>query len=41
LGLYLHPRHNMFINGGHTEADIDEALSITEVSMNALKGRYY
>jgi glutamate-1-semialdehyde 2,1-aminomutase len=41
LGLYLHPRHNMFLNGGHTEKDIDDALEITDSSFKALKSRFY
>ncbi len=40
-GLYLHPRHNMFLNGGHTEADIDEALQITESSLQAVRDQFY
>jgi glutamate-1-semialdehyde 2,1-aminomutase len=41
LGLYLHPRHNLFLNGGHTEKDIDDALEITDSSFKALKSRFY
>ena len=29
-GVYLHPRHNMFLSLAHTEADIDRALSVTD-----------
>ncbi len=28
-GVYLHPRHNMFLSAAHTEADIDAALAAT------------
>ncbi len=41
LGLYLHPRHNMFFNGGHTEQDIKQALEITDRAFLVLKDRYY
>ena len=29
-GLYLHPKHNMFLSLAHREADIDLALSVTD-----------
>jgi len=29
-GVYLHPKHNMFLSLAHTEADIDAALSVTD-----------
>ena len=29
-GVYLHPRHNMFLCGAHGEKDIDRALEATE-----------
>ena len=29
-GVYLHPRHNMFLSLAHTEADIDSALQVTD-----------
>lgn len=41
LGLYLHPRHNMFFNGGHTDDDIQQALQITDQAFDALKQHYY
>jgi glutamate-1-semialdehyde 2,1-aminomutase len=40
-GLYLHPGHNMFLNGGHSERDITDALEITDASFKLLKGRFY
>jgi glutamate-1-semialdehyde 2,1-aminomutase len=35
-GVYLHPFHNMFLCGAHTEADIDRTLEITEDAFAAL-----
>jgi len=29
-GVYLHPKHNMFLSLAHTEADIDAALLVTD-----------
>jgi glutamate-1-semialdehyde 2,1-aminomutase len=29
-GVYLHPKHNMFLSLAHTPADIDFALSVTD-----------
>jgi glutamate-1-semialdehyde 2,1-aminomutase len=29
-GVYLHPKHNMFLSLAHTAADIDAALSVTD-----------
>jgi glutamate-1-semialdehyde 2,1-aminomutase len=29
-GVYLHPKHNMFLSLAHTVADIDHALSVTD-----------
>ena len=29
-GVYLHPRHNMFLCGAHGEKEIDRALEATE-----------
>jgi glutamate-1-semialdehyde 2,1-aminomutase len=34
-GAYFHPRHNMFLSGAHTAADIDRALEAAEVGMKA------
>lgn len=39
-GVYLHPRHNMFLSLAHREADIDEALDATEVAMAAVAARF-
>lgn len=41
LGLYLHPKHNMFFNGGHNEQDISQALDICDQAFKALKMHYY
>jgi len=32
-GVYLHPRHNMFLSLAHTPADIDHALQVTDEAM--------
>ena len=29
-GVYMHPKHNMFLSLAHTAADIDFALSVTD-----------
>ncbi|MFZ5732897.1 MAG: aminotransferase class III-fold pyridoxal phosphate-dependent enzyme [Pseudomonadota bacterium] len=36
-GVYLHPKHNMFLSAAHTEADIDEALAATQQAFAALQ----
>jgi len=36
-GVYLHPWHNMFINGAHTEDDIKRTLEVTDEAFAALK----
>ena len=38
-GVYLHPRHNMFLSTAHTEADIDFALEATKAAFDALAAR--
>ncbi len=38
-GVYLHPRHNMFLSAAHTEADIDFALDATKEAFTALAAR--
>ncbi len=38
-GVYLHPRHNMFLSAAHTEADIDMALAATNEAFAALAAR--
>ena len=37
-GVYLHPRHNMFLSAAHTVGDIDFALEVTSEAFAALKG---
>jgi glutamate-1-semialdehyde 2,1-aminomutase len=37
-GVYLHPRHNMFLSAAHTANDIDFALEVTREAFAALKG---
>lgn len=36
-GAYLHPKHNMFLSGAHTEADIAQALRATEAGLQAVR----
>lgn len=38
-GLYLHPKHNMFLSLAHGEAEIDEALQATQAAFEALAER--
>ncbi len=38
-GVYLHPRHNMFLSTAHTEADIDFALEATKAAFDVLAAR--
>jgi len=38
-GVYLHPRHNMFLSTAHTEADIDFALEATKAGFAVLASR--
>ena len=38
-GVYLHPRHNMFLSVAHRETDIDAALEVTAEAFAALAGR--
>jgi glutamate-1-semialdehyde 2,1-aminomutase len=35
-GVYLHPKHNMFLSLAHTEDDIDRALEATEEAMRVV-----
>ena len=35
-GVYMHPRHNMFLSTAHTNADIDFALEATQAAFAAL-----
>lgn len=39
-GVYLHPKHNMFLSGAHTEADIARALQATEAGLQAVRQRF-
>jgi len=38
-GVYLHPRHNMFLSTAHSEADIDAALEATKAAFDVLAAR--
>lgn len=38
-GVYMHPRHNMFLSAAHTEADIDLALEATKAAFDVLATR--
>lgn len=37
-GVYLHPKHNMFLSLAHTAADIDLALSVTDDAFAVIAG---
>ena len=37
-GVYLHPKHNMFLSNAHGEADIDFALSVTDEAFAVIAG---
>jgi glutamate-1-semialdehyde 2,1-aminomutase len=39
-GVYLHPRHNMFLSLAHTPADIDEALQATDIALGVVATRF-
>ena len=39
-GAYLHPWHNMFLSAAHREADIREALEITDIAFAKLKQEF-
>lgn len=39
-GVYLHPKHNMFLSLAHTEHDIDTALLATDCAMAAVARRF-
>ena len=39
-GVYLHPKHNMFLSLAHTEADIAQALRATEAGLQAVRQRF-
>jgi len=38
-GVYLHPKHNMFLSLAHCEEDIDRALEATEGAFRLLARR--
>jgi glutamate-1-semialdehyde 2,1-aminomutase len=37
-GVYLHPKHNMFLSNAHGAADIDVALSVTDEAFAVIAG---
>ena len=37
-GVYMHPKHNMFLSLAHTEADIETALSVTDEAFKIVAG---
>lgn len=37
-GVYIHPTHTMFLSTAHTEADLDEALAVTDEAMAVVAG---
>ena len=37
-GVYMHPKHNMFLSVAHTAADIDHALSVTDDAFRIVAG---
>jgi glutamate-1-semialdehyde 2,1-aminomutase len=39
-GVYLHPKHNMFLSLAHTEQDIDLALQATDAAFAAVAARF-
>jgi glutamate-1-semialdehyde 2,1-aminomutase len=39
-GVYLHPKHNMFMSLAHTEADIDLALQATDAAFEQVAKRF-
>ncbi|HOB96839.1 MAG TPA: aminotransferase class III-fold pyridoxal phosphate-dependent enzyme [Aquabacterium sp.] len=39
-GVYLHPKHNMFLSAAHTEADIAQALRATEAGLQAVRRQF-
>ena len=39
-GVYLNPRHNMFLSLAHTQADIDQALVVTNEAFAAVAARF-
>jgi glutamate-1-semialdehyde 2,1-aminomutase len=39
-GVFLHPIHNWFLSAAHKEADIDEALAVTEIAFGIVKEQF-
>jgi glutamate-1-semialdehyde 2,1-aminomutase len=39
-GVYLHPKHNMFLSLAHTVQDIDRALQATDAAFAAVAARF-
>ncbi|MFN0182428.1 MAG: aminotransferase class III-fold pyridoxal phosphate-dependent enzyme [Aquabacterium sp.] len=39
-GVYLHPRHNMFLSLAHTDTDIDQALVATDLAFRSVAARF-
>jgi len=39
-GVFLHPHHNWFLSTAHTEADIDEALAVTDTAFGIVKEQF-
>lgn len=37
-GVFFHPYHNWFVSAAHTDADIEETLTVTEKAFKAVKG---
>jgi glutamate-1-semialdehyde 2,1-aminomutase len=37
-GVYMHPKHNMFLSVAHTAADIDTALTVTDEAFRIVAG---
>jgi len=40
-GVFLHPHHNWFVSGAHTEADIERTLQVTEECFRLTKEQFY
>jgi glutamate-1-semialdehyde 2,1-aminomutase len=39
-GIYLHPKHNMFLSLAHTDQDIDQALQATDAALALVAQRF-
>lgn len=40
-GIFLHPHHNWFLSGAHTDADIEKALQVTDECFRLTKAEFY